>query len=140
LIALTSSLQPLYIPSEEVPRSDGRHHQAPARGDEEARDRLDGSFTNLEGQVDAVGEHLKPIKEKAQEISELKREVDSSIVDLVSKVGAVENIVGKVNYVEDLQLQISNINAKIAHDVRLGSACDGYPSQTRGDYDISIYR
>jgi hypothetical protein len=70
----------------------------------------------------------------------LKREVDSSIVDLVSKVGAVENIVGKVNYVEDLQLQISNINAKLAHDVRLGSACDGYPSQTRGDYDISIYR
>jgi hypothetical protein len=34
-----------------------------------------------------VGEHLKPIEEKAQEISELKQEVDSSIADLFSKVG-----------------------------------------------------
>jgi hypothetical protein len=49
-----------------------------------------------------VGDRLKPIK-KAEEILEWKKEVDSSMEDLVVKINAIEQLVGKVDFVDELK-------------------------------------
>jgi uncharacterized protein YhaN len=74
---------------------------------------FDGRFTKLDSSVEALGARLKPIEDKEDEAADWKKELDSSVADLVTKVDAVEQLAGKVDSIDELHQQISNLNNKL---------------------------
>jgi chaperonin cofactor prefoldin len=76
-------------------------------------DGFDGRFTKLESSVEALGVRLKPIEDKEDEVMDWKKELDSSIANLVTKVDVIEQLAGKVDSIDELHQQISNINNKL---------------------------
>jgi methyl-accepting chemotaxis protein len=76
-------------------------------------DSLDSHLENLEKLDVTVGDRVKPIEEKVEEITAWQQEVESAVTDLVTKVDSVERLSTKVNMVDELKHQVSNISNKI---------------------------
>jgi methyl-accepting chemotaxis protein len=76
-------------------------------------DSLDSHLENLEKLDVTVGDRVKPIEEKVEEIAAWQQEVESAVTDLVTKVDSVERLSTKVNMVDELKHQVSNISNKI---------------------------
>jgi methyl-accepting chemotaxis protein len=76
-------------------------------------DSLDSHLENLEKLDVTVGDRVKPIEEKVEEIAAWQQEVESAVTDLVTKVDSVERLSTKVDMVDELKHQVSNISNKI---------------------------
>jgi methyl-accepting chemotaxis protein len=76
-------------------------------------DSLDSHLENLEKLDVTVGDRVKPIEEKVEEIAAWQQEVESAVTNLVIKVDSVERLSTKVDMVDELKHQVSNISNKI---------------------------
>jgi hypothetical protein len=95
--------------------------------------KLEGRFSSLESRVDALGNRFQPLEDKAEELSAWKDGIDTSVMDLVTKFDAVRDLSIKVDVVDELRQQVSNLSTKV-DQVVLDRGCptEGPIRRTRG--------
>jgi uncharacterized protein YoxC len=75
--------------------------------------KLGDRFSSLESRVDALGNRFQPLEDKAEELSVWKDGIDISVMDLVAKFDAVGDLSIKVDAVDELRQQVSNLSTKV---------------------------
>jgi hypothetical protein len=85
---------------------------------------IDKRLKSLELRDKATRNRIKPLEEKAAEVTVWQQEVDSAVSDLAVKLDSVEQLVSKADNVDGLKQQISILSNKIDRVVldRGGSA------------------